>query len=144
MGNPGYKYRLGDQMLKSSHTERYYGATVNCKLSMSEQCPQATRKANYILGCINYSITSWSREVIIPLYIAVVQSHLKHSFVYHNNKGLKTIKLLENVEVRAMKIVKGLEDKTYEEKLKSLGLLNLEKGDLRADIMVVYTFHDQQ
>lgn len=43
-----------------------------------------------------------------------------------------------------MKIVKGLEDKTYEEKLKSLGLLNLEKGDLRADIMVVYTFHDQQ
>ena len=37
-------------------------------------------------------------------------------------------------------MVKGLEEKLYEEWLKSLGLFSLEKGRLRRDLMVVYSF----
>jgi len=38
----------------------------------------------------------------------------------------KGIKLLESIQWRAMKMVKGLESKTYKEWLRSLGLLSPE------------------
>lgn len=51
----------------------------------------------------------------------------------------KDIKLLESIQRRATNIVKGLESKTREEWLKSLGSFSLEERRLRR-LMVVYSF----
>ncbi|GAB0182689.1 mitochondrial enolase superfamily member 1 [Grus japonensis] len=77
-GNPGYTYRLGDDMLETSHAERDLGVLVDSKLNVSQECAQAARKANHILGCLKHGIASRSREVIVLLYTALVRPHLKY------------------------------------------------------------------
>ena len=52
----------------------------------------------------------------------------------------KDIEVLESVESRAMRMVKGLEGKPCEEWLRALGLLSLEKMTLKRDLVVAHLF----
>ncbi|PKU36236.1 hypothetical protein llap_13459 [Limosa lapponica baueri] len=140
LGSPGYTYKFGDESLKSSPAERDLGGWVDGKLNTSQQCALAAKRANCVLGCIEHSIASQLREMIVPLHAAVVQPHLEYRMQFWAPQYKKDNKLLECVQRRMTKMVKSLKGKIYEERLRSLGSFSLEKRKLRGDLIAVYNF----
>ncbi|KAJ7402488.1 hypothetical protein BTVI_85844 [Pitangus sulphuratus] len=119
-----HKQRPGEELTESSPAKKYLEALVDEELDMSQLIAQ---RLNGILGCIKGSVGSKSREGILPLCSALVKPHLESCVQLWDPQQKKDVDLLEWVQRRTTKMIKGMEHFSYEERLRELVLFRVEE-----------------
>ena len=95
--NARYQYSLRIDLLESSIEERDLGVLVDNRMTMSQHCALMAKKANGILGCIRRDVVSRSREIVVPLYSALVRLHLEYCVQFWAPQFKKDRELFERI-----------------------------------------------
>ena len=111
--------------------EKDLGVSINANMKVSEQCRIAAFKGNQILGMIRRNITYKEKSLNVPLYKAIVRPHLEYCIQAWIPYLRKDIYMPATIHRRATKLIPGLRDLTYEERLKECGLTTLDTRRLR-------------
>lgn len=134
--------------LKLEEEEKDLGIIVDNKLNFRQHIQTAVNKANRILGTIRRTYTYLNERSFCLLYKALVRPHLEYGASIWNPHKIQDINLLENVQRRATKLIPGMKDTAYEERMKKLKLPSLkyrrDRGDMIEVFKIVRGFYDKQ
>ena len=109
-GNMDEEYNIGYAVLGRTTQEKDLGVTFSAHMKVSEQCGIAASKGNQIIGLIRRTITYNEKQLIVPLYKAIVRPHLEYCIQAWIPHRKKEIYRLERVQRRATKIIPDLRE----------------------------------
>lgn len=140
--NQRVEYTIGNEILRKTDNERDLGVIMTPDLNFSAHVTHAVKKAQRNLAIINRTISSRKQEVFMPLYKALVRSHLEFAAPVWNPYLIRDILMIEKVQKRATKMVFGMKNLPYEIRLQQLKLDSLETRRTIFDLTEVYKiFH---
>ena len=133
--NKQAKYDMNDVQLECVSQEKDLGVIISGNLKWETQCSEAVKKANKMLGMINKrNFIDRSKETIISLYKSLVRPHLEYCCQIWSLYYKKDIKLTEGVQRRATKLVTGMKELYYNDRLIQFGLQRLDGRRMRSDL----------
>ena len=120
--NTESRYTLNGAVLRKLYSERDLGVLVSQDLRPREQCISASNKANRILGFIKRTVTNRTPEVILKLYLALVRPHLDYAVQFWSPYYRMDINRLEAIQRRMTKMISGIRNLEYKDRLDRLQL----------------------
>jgi hypothetical protein len=126
--------------LEETQIERDLGVQIDSELKFSQHIETQVNKANRLLGLIRRSYDYLDCESMRLLFIALVRPHLEFGNVVWAPKLERDKKLVEGVQRRATKVIPGLKDLTYEQRLAKMKLPSLYYRRIRGDLIEMYKY----
>ena len=126
--------------LETTKLEKDLGVHIDDELKISQHTEIQVNRANKLLGLLRRSLTYLDEVSVCILYKSLVRPILEYSHSAAYPKFQKDKKLLEGVQRRATKMISGLRDLSYEERLRALKLHSLQYRRDRGDMIECYKF----
>ena len=136
--NPGYEYQMNDTTLEVTVEEKDLGVYVTPDWKCAAHVGKAAAKANSMVGWIGKTFSYMDCEMFRCMYPGLVRSHMEYAVQAWSPQYRKDIEVLEKVQRRATKLIPEIKDKSYEERLKIIGLTTLEDRRIRGDLIEVF------
>lgn len=122
-------------LLDKTTSERDLGIQITDNMKWGEQAKIAAIRANSVLGSLKRCFKVWTALTVKTLYCALVRPHLEYAVSAWNPYRKGDIKILEQVQRRATKLVPELKDLHYEERLRKIGITSLAERRERGDVI---------
>ena len=133
-------YTLGQNgpVIKKVKEEKDIGVIFDAELKFSSHISEKVNKANSIMGLVRRTFTHLDKGNFALLFKSLVRPHLEFANQVWSPYLQKHIQEIENVQRRATKLIPGMKDLTYEERLKTLNLPTLKYRRFRGDMIEMY------
>ena len=128
----------GLQKLETITKEKDLGIYITNNMKVENQCTEAANKANRALGLVNRTFKYHNPRSFTNLYKSYVRPHLEFAIQAWSPYLKKDIQTLEKVQRRATRIIHGMENLTYQERLENTGLYSLECRRQRGDLIETF------
>ncbi len=102
------------------------------------QCTEAASKARRFIVMIRHFFQDLSKSDFNPLYGALVRLHLEYGMPACSPNLGADITHLERIQRLATRLVTGMRNLPYEERLQRLGLHSLQRRRLRNDLITAF------
>ena len=132
------RYKLYGKELEHVFEEKDLGVHIDSELKFEEHISNKVNKANALVGLIRRSFSYLDGELFRKLFTTFVRPHLEYAQAVWQPHLLKHKRMIENVQIRATKLVDGLKDLSYEERLRKLNLPTLTFRRERGDMIEVF------
>ena len=133
-----HRYTLYGDELDHVFEEKDLGVIFDMELTFEEHISTKVKKANGIMGLIRRTFSFLDGETFKILFTSFVRPHLEYANPVWSPNLRKHIKILENVQDRATKLVDGMKRMNYSERLKKLDLPTLQYRRERGDMIEVW------
>ena len=124
--------------LEESDLEKDLGVFIDPDLNFKKHIKNTVKKASYAAYRILKNFTYKNANILVPLFKSLVRPILEYGNVVWSNGIKKYMNKIENVQRKFTKHVKGLQNLSYEERLKKLQLPSLEYRQTRGDMLQVF------
>jgi Reverse transcriptase (RNA-dependent DNA polymerase)/Endonuclease-reverse transcriptase len=131
-------YVMNGVTLDSTKEEKDLGVAISDTLKPAAQCAKAAKTALGVLGQITRAFRYRDKKTFVQLYQQYVRPHLEFAVQAWSPWQQADKDTLENVQRKAIGMVSGLQGRTYEERLRELGLTTLEERRHQFDMAHMY------
>ena len=131
-------YNLGGVQIVEVSEEKDLGVTFDQQLSFGTNASKVVAAANSTLGLINRHFRHIETKPFTNLYKTLVRPKVEYCMTVAQPVYKKDKEKIKRVQHRATKLVLGMENKEYSERLAELKLPSLEYRRKRADVMQTY------
>ena len=144
----GFGYAMHDEngltvLLEHIGEEKDLGVIFQEDLRFDDHIQTKCKKANAMMGLIRRVFSYLDVNVFRYLYTAFVRSVIETSQSVWFPNRVGQIRMLEDVQIRATRLVDGLKDVEYEERLRILNLPSLHFRRIRGDMIECWKhFHE--
>ena len=115
--------------------EKDLGVLFDNQLDFGKHIRSIVGRANRMLGLIKISFDCMDREMFRNLYLVMVRPLLEYCVQVWSPYKQGDIDFIEKVQKRATKLVPGMRGKSYEARMKGLGLVRLVERRFRGDMI---------